>query len=126
MIISLNDQLEAKTTFLNVLQNDLIELKYDLDNIELNPDYFKEDYDEMLDCETVEVCGMTFNPSDILKNCDPTAYRCGLLDYLDSIDKEDTEEGQELLSQIENLEEQINIEEGEIEALTEEIDSLEE
>lgn len=47
-----------------------------------------ESYNDMLDCEgTVTVCGMEFNPSDILLNCDPVAYRCGLIDYADSIEE---------------------------------------
>jgi len=31
------------------------------------------------------VFGYTFNPSQVLKNCDPTAYRCELADFADSI-----------------------------------------
>ena len=33
----------------------------------------------------VTIAGIEFLASDILKNCDPVAYRCGLNDYLDCI-----------------------------------------
>lgn len=41
-------------------------------------------FDEALDSEgDIQVAGLTFSPSDILKNCDETAYRCGVNDYAD-------------------------------------------
>ena len=48
-----------------------------------------EQYDEMLnECyPPVEVAGLTFEPSDVIFNCDPIAYRCGLIDYIDSIEE---------------------------------------
>lgn len=49
-----------------------------------------EMYDEILDdCEgDVMIAGVIFSPSYILKELDPTAYRCGVLDLMDSIDEE--------------------------------------
>lgn len=52
-------------------------------------------YDDCLDAGgDVKVCGCTFRPSDILKELDPTAYRCGYLDYADSmgVDIDDLED----------------------------------
>lgn len=45
--------------------------------------------DQLLD-ETgpVHVAGLTFYPSDILKNCDPIAYRCTVADYEDMLAKD--------------------------------------
>jgi hypothetical protein len=45
-------------------------------------------YDEMLDdcCELVRIGSLTYDPSHVLKNVDPTAYRCGFSDWLDSED----------------------------------------
>ena len=44
-----------------------------------------EAYDEFLDEEgEIDVAGMTFYPSTILKECDPIAYRCGFADWLDA------------------------------------------
>jgi len=45
-------------------------------------------YDEMLDecCELVRIGSLTYDPSHVLKNVDPIAYRCGFVDWLDSED----------------------------------------
>jgi hypothetical protein len=46
----------------------------------------EEQYDEMLDEQgPVNVCGMQFDPSRILKELDPIAYNCGLSDMQDTI-----------------------------------------
>jgi hypothetical protein len=49
-----------------------------------------ERYDEVLnDCEgPIMVGGITFDPSYILKELDPTAYRCNVLDFMDACDIE--------------------------------------
>ena len=46
-------------------------------------------YDDMLnECyPEVEVAGLTFDPAEVIFNCDPVAYRCGLIDYIDSIEE---------------------------------------
>jgi hypothetical protein len=51
-------------------------------------------YEEILDdCEDeVMIAGIRFSPSYILKQLDPTAYRLGVLDLIDSIDEEDDPE----------------------------------
>jgi hypothetical protein len=50
-----------------------------------------EMYEEMLDdCEgPVELCGMTYSASYVLKEIDPVAYRCGFNDYVDSLTDDD-------------------------------------
>jgi hypothetical protein len=48
------------------------------------PNSVAEYYDEMLDeMGAVSVGTLEFMPSDILKNCDPIAYRVGLADFED-------------------------------------------
>lgn len=49
-------------------------------------------YDEMLDdCEgPVELCGMTYSASMVLREVDPVAYRCGFNDYVDSLTEDET------------------------------------
>ena len=44
-------------------------------------------YDEMLDevCGVVEVAGMSYDTSRLLKNADPIAYQVGMHDYADSL-----------------------------------------
>lgn len=49
-------------------------------------------YDEYLDeiYPEVEIAGVTFSPSRILAEVDPTAYRCGFSDWVDAAGYEDT------------------------------------
>jgi hypothetical protein len=43
-------------------------------------------FDELLDEQgEVEVAGMMFSPSDILKKCDPIAYRIDRDNYADAL-----------------------------------------
>lgn len=51
----------------------------------------EERYDEMLDeCHPITKIGyLEFYASDILKSCDPIAYRVGLSDFEDSLEEED-------------------------------------
>ena len=52
----------------------------------------QERYEDMLDSEgPVNVAGLEFLPSRILREMDPTAYKCGLFDYVDAegIDSDD-------------------------------------
>ena len=50
--------------------------------IEIDPEDYTDQYDDMLDEVEGEFMGM--KASYILKEMDSIAYRCGLLDYLDS------------------------------------------
>ena len=47
----------------------------------------EEMFEEMLDecCEEVTVGNCTFSPSQVLKECDPTAFRIGVSEHLDSL-----------------------------------------
>ena len=52
-----------------------------------------QEYDEFLD-ETGEMCNvgsLEYSPSDVLKNCDPTAYRVGFTEFQE-FERESTEE----------------------------------
>ena len=94
-------------------------LQAQIDSFELDPDDYSDRYDEMLDECHGDFLGM--NASQILKNMDPVAYRCGLLDYLDSLDQDeekmDNDECLELFNQLEEIE-------SEIEELEEELAEL--
>jgi len=46
--------------------------------IEMDEDEFSDFLDEIY--EPVDVAGMTFNVSTILKECDPIAFRCAMSD----------------------------------------------
>jgi hypothetical protein len=52
---------------------------------ELDPEDYQESFNEMLDEEGP--ADRTYYPSQILLDCDPIAYREGLLNYVDSLDK---------------------------------------
>jgi len=50
-----------------------------------------DQFEEMLDevYGTVSVAGMEYDTARALKELDPIAYRCGMLDYVDSLDMEE-------------------------------------
>jgi len=51
-----------------------------------NPVDIDESYDDMLDeCYTTNIAGIEYSTSRALKEVDPTAYRCGKVDYEDSL-----------------------------------------
>jgi hypothetical protein len=54
---------------------------------ELKPIDLEELYRDMIDeCEpVVKVGGLSFTPSRIIEELDPTAFRCGVNDYADSL-----------------------------------------
>ena len=79
------------------------------DAYEIDPDTQIEAYESMLDdCNPeVNVCGYRYSPSHALKELDETAYRCGLNDYVDSLDIEDDEGWKDLNEVVEGIESQI-------------------
>lgn len=55
--------------------------------IEVDPEDYTDQYDEMLDeLYEVNIAGYSFSTAYALKELDPIAYRCGLLDYVDSLE----------------------------------------
>ena len=57
-----------------------------------------EEYDEMLnEGEPIKIGSLEYSPSEVLKNVDETAYRCGFNDFNDN-------EITELKEELENLE----------------------
>ncbi len=103
------------------IKNAEIEAKQrEIDGFEIDPDEHEEEYKESLDSEgDVNVCGLTFSPSRIIKELDPTAYRCGLLDYIDSLDVSDDPAYRELEEELKSLEYELADLEGELEELEE-------
>lgn len=80
-----------------------------LDTWEINPEEHEEEYDDMLnDTYDFTRIGGPFKhmqPSDVLKDRDPTTYRCGLNDYCDGIEPSDDAGYQELEEALEAAEE---------------------
>lgn len=106
-------------------QSNITAKQSEIDNFEY--ECSESEFDEMLDdChETYNLGGMTFYPSDILKSCDPVAYRCGKSDYESNYDLNDCEEYNDLKGELESLENELSDLEGELEELQDVIDNLE-
>ena len=76
---------------LNELDERIKSIQKQMDNFELDADDFEDEYEEILRAEygTVNICGMTMDAVNVLKECDPTAFRNELLDYVNHFSKED-------------------------------------
>ena len=87
----------------------------------------ESEFDEFLDEieSSVTVAGMEFFPSDILKSCDPVAYRCAKNDYESNYDLDNCEEYNDLKDELESLEDQLSDLENDLDELNDELDSLE-
>ena len=96
------------------------------EQIELDPDDYEDQFDESLDesIPEIEIGCLTYLPSHVLKNVDPTAYRCGLNDFVDSLDVEDSDEYKALQEEIDQLQSDIEDLESEIEDLENQIADL--
>lgn len=115
---------------LEVLEAQLIEAQTNLesaesirDAVEIDVDDFEEQYKEMLDDCYGDFHGYEY--SRILEELDPTAFRCGLNDYCDNKDVEDTQEWIEANDKVESIESEIEDLESSIEELEEAIEELE-
>ena len=86
-----------------------------------------DEYDEFLDEieGSIGVAGMEFLPSDILKSCDPVAYRCAKNDFESNYDLDNCEEYNDLKDELESLEDQLADLESDLDELNDELDSLE-
>ncbi len=87
----------------------------------------EEQFNDFLDDveQSVTIYGIESYPSDILKNCDPIAYRCAKSDYESNFDVSDCEEYQELQKQLEELETELDELESQLDDLQTELDGLE-
>ena len=96
------------------------------DQIELDPEDYQDQFDELLDDSSpeIEIGSLTYSPSHVLKNVDPVAYRCSLNDFVDSLDVEDSDEYKALQEEIDQLESDKEDLESEIEDLESQIIGL--
>lgn len=93
----------------NELQEELNNIQEQIDTFELDPEDYEEIYREALNEQGEITIGyLTFDPADVLENCDPIAYRVGLNDYASNIDLEDSKAYQELLDRKEEITDEIN------------------
>jgi hypothetical protein len=110
-------ELEVK---IEELKETIEEKAKEIEDFELNPDNYEDEYIEMLDSEgTITAGGIKFNPSRVLKELDPIAFSCGLNDWIDGLNKEDDETYKELVEELKTLD-------SELEELEEQLEELEE
>ena len=115
---TLKAQIAELESSIVIKQSEITSKQSEIDNFEY--ECTESEFDEMLDEieSEVTVCGMTFYPSDILKSCDPVAYRCAKSDYESSYDLDDCEEYTDLKDELEILEYELELLEAEIEILS--------
>ena len=122
----LRAEVEMKEQEIRKMQAQIADKEKQQSNIELDPDDYEDQFDESLDesIPEIEVGCLTYSPSRVLKNVDPVAYRCGLNDFIDSLDVEDSDEYKALQEEIDQLQSDIEDLENEIEDLENQIADL--
>lgn len=107
-IQDLKDELEAQ-------QYDIEALKDEIDDMEMRTPQWLKKYNEFIDesNDEVQIGGLTYSPSEVLKAVDETAYDTGYNDWIDeeiNSKNQDLEyaedEAEELKNKIKELEEE--------------------
>ena len=113
----MTNQIEQVQTEIENLKLNISELKFDIDGFEYV--LTEAEFDDYLDGEGEQHTSVgSFYPSDILKNCDPVAYRCAKSDYESNFDLAACLEYTDMVEELESLE-------SELESLQDELDNLE-
>lgn len=87
------------------LETEIEALKSEMEDFELDPDDYEEQWDDCLDEQgAVTIGSLSYSASHTLKLVDPIAYRCGLNDYVDGLEKEEDSKYKELADKLEELE----------------------
>ena len=123
----LRAEVEMKEHEIRKMQAMIADKEKQQEQIELDPDDYEDQFDESLDdsIPEIEIGCLTYSPSYVLKNVDPTAYRCGLNDFVDSLDVEDSDDYKALQSEIDDIQDEIDQLQSDIEDLENEIEDLE-
>ena len=79
----------------------------EIENYEVDPYDLEDEYCAALNDEPVHIGGLTYDPADVLKAVDPTAYRCGLIEYADLVDRSDTQGFKDLLEDLDEIRDRI-------------------
>ena len=109
--------IEQVKTEIENLELNITELKAEIDNFEYS--MTEAEFDYYLDEDGKQHTSVgSFYPSDILKSCDPVAYRCAKSDYESNFDLDDCTEYTDMVEELESLE-------SDLESLQDELDSLE-
>ena len=115
---TLKAQIAELESSIVIKQSEITSKQSEIDNFEY--ECTESEFDEMLDdChETYNLGGMTFYPSDILKSCDPIAYRISKSEYESNYDLDDVEEYNDLKDELEILEYELELLDAELEILS--------
>ena len=125
----MTNKIETLKSEIAALVEQLNAKKQEMDDYEIDPESIEDSYKDCLN-ETHEMPN-GWDYADVLERMDPIMYRCGLNDYADSFDKEESEDYKELQEEFEefdNNNDQLNDEifdlEQEIEEKQEVLDDL--
>ena len=124
-IEELQNMINAVEFEIDDIQNQINDKQKEINNFEYQ--ISENEFDEYLDEVEgrVTVAGMGFYPSDILKSCDPVAYRCAKNDYESNYDLDDVEEYNDLKDELELLEDRLSDLKSELDEYRDDLDSLE-
>ena len=124
--------IEQLETLIAKVESKIDNVKNQINDKQKEIDHFEyscteSEYDDFLDEVegSVTVAGMEFYASDILKSCDPVAYRCGKNDYESNFDLDDCEEYNDLKDELEALEDRLSDLEDQLDELNDNLESLE-
>ena len=111
----MNNQIEMLESKIDAIKADIENKQSEINSFEY--EISESDFDSYLDEieQSVNICGIEFYPSDILKSCDPIAYRCAKSDYESNYDLDDAEEYTDLKDELEALESELEDLESELE-----------
>lgn len=120
--MNITQQIEMLESKIDAIKADIENKQSEINNFEY--EISESDFNEFLDEieQPVNVCGMQFYPSDILKSCDPTAYRCAKSDYESNYDLDEVEEYTDLKDELEALESELEELESELEDLSDQLE----
>ena len=124
-IEQLQNMINAVESEIDDIQNQINDKQKEIDHFEYS--CTESEYDDFLDEieGSITVAGMEFYPSDILKSCDPVAYRCAKNDYESNYDLDDVEEYNDLKDELELLEDRLSDLKSELDEYRDDLDSLE-
>lgn len=81
----------------------------EIEHFEIEPDDWEDQYREMLNENgEVNICGFMYDSADALERLDPTAFRCGLIDFVDGIDRSEDPNFKELLEELDDIRDELD------------------
>ena len=119
-LIAKRDEIQSQ---IDSIKESIQALQVDINNFEY--ECSESDFDDYLDQDGEQHTSVgSFYPSDILKSCDPIAYRCAKSDYESNYDLDDCQEYTEMVEQLDDLESDLASLESDLDEIQDEIDEL--